>query len=74
MNPESDCHTAGDGIRYCFEISPLLSNIELDYTAASFCTNPIGRNDVYGYSHLFYKRSIEVLYKLYALSATPHFS
>ena len=47
ISPVLDYHTDGDIIRYCFEISPLLSNIELDYSAQSSRTNPIGRNDVY---------------------------
>ena len=38
--------------RWRFEISPLLSNIVLNYPTASFCTNPIGRNDVYGKRHI----------------------
>ena len=34
--------------RQRFEISPLLSNIVPNYSAVSFRTNPVGRNDGYG--------------------------
>ena len=33
VSPVLAYHTASELVRYCFEISPLLSNIELNYTA-----------------------------------------
>ena len=52
ISPISDCRTAADVIHYCFEISPLLSNIELNCSTQSVRTNPIGRNDDYGKRHI----------------------